>query len=227
MSPFFISCNLQAEHMETSENFNTPMPKTELFFSSLQICQQSSSIFEQKHVFLPSKSCSLSSADTGTQHSAVLLHWHYGVLSCFFQRTTQVIIWWCQSRILRWMLQHYLSKVSDGLHSAYNHVWPSTVMVKQHFRHFSCKKILKKVSIQTSSVSVKLLEFTVVPLGHTFTRMKPISSQTNVSTPLQLTAHAWISPSWLGCHEAPTYQQPLWFRFKIADPGFIPHDNLW
>jgi len=121
-----------------------------IFLYSLQICQQSSSIFEQKHAILPSKRCSLSSADTSPQYSAVPLHWHYGVLSGFFQRTTQVIIWWCQSRIVGWMWQPYLSKISDGLHSAYNHVWPSTVMVKKHFRHFSCKTISKKASIQTS-----------------------------------------------------------------------------
>lgn len=33
MPPFFISRNLQVEHMKISENFTTPLPKAELFFS--------------------------------------------------------------------------------------------------------------------------------------------------------------------------------------------------
>jgi hypothetical protein len=33
MPPFFISCNLQVEHMEISDNITTPLPKAELFFN--------------------------------------------------------------------------------------------------------------------------------------------------------------------------------------------------
>jgi len=35
MPPFFISCNLQVEHMEISENFTTPLPKAELVLSTV------------------------------------------------------------------------------------------------------------------------------------------------------------------------------------------------
>jgi len=59
-----------------------------IFQYILQICQQSSSIFEQKYLFFPSKSSSLSYADTGTQYSAVPLHWHYSVLAGFLRKTT-------------------------------------------------------------------------------------------------------------------------------------------
>jgi len=55
----------------------------DIFQCSLHLCQQSSSILKQEHVFLHSESCSPSSTVTDTQCSAVPHHWLNNVLTAF------------------------------------------------------------------------------------------------------------------------------------------------
>jgi len=58
----------------------------DIFHSNLHLCQQYSSILEQEHVFLHSKSCPPSSTATGTQFSAVPHHWLNNVLTAFLSK---------------------------------------------------------------------------------------------------------------------------------------------
>jgi hypothetical protein len=57
-----------------------------VLFITVHCCQQPSSTFGQEHVFPPSKSCSLSSAATGTKHSVGSPYQQNGVLTGFFSK---------------------------------------------------------------------------------------------------------------------------------------------
>ena len=65
------------------------------FWCCLYVCQQSSSTFEQGHVFPPSKSCFPSHEATGARWSAV--PWYAVMVSsqAFYQRTELLVVWWC------------------------------------------------------------------------------------------------------------------------------------
>jgi len=51
----------------------------------------------------------------------------------FFQRTEQVIIWWCKVRIVGWMWLHCPSKLCDGLCGVHICVWCGVVMEEQYY----------------------------------------------------------------------------------------------
>jgi hypothetical protein len=85
----------------TWQNFteldNSTAEGTVTFQCGLHLCQQSSSTFEQEHVFPPCTSWSPSAATTAW-HLTVPHHWRKGTLAGFFQRSKQVINWWCEFR---------------------------------------------------------------------------------------------------------------------------------
>jgi len=73
----------------TWQNFteleNNTAEGTVTFQCRLYLCQQSSTTFEQEHVFPPCISCS-PSAVTGARYSTVPHHWCKGTLAGFFSK---------------------------------------------------------------------------------------------------------------------------------------------
>jgi len=108
---------------------------TVIFHCSIHLCRLSFFTSEQEHSNPPTKSCSPSTAGTGTRHSAVPRYRRNGILAV---------------RNVRWMQQHCPSKSGDGFYNAYTGMWPCVVKKKQHFRHFCCGTNSTKVSIQNS-----------------------------------------------------------------------------
>jgi len=72
----------------------------------------------------------------------------------FFQRTEQVIIWWCEVRIVGWMWQHCPSELCDGLCGVHVCVWFGIAMEEQYYTdtvtspnvHLQWKCLTRKMS---------------------------------------------------------------------------------
>ena len=87
--------NFTALHKNIAESVVT-------FQCSPHLCQQSSSTFEKQQVLPPSKSCSLSSATTGTWYSSVPCHLQNSFLQAIFQRCKQMKnlnVWYLDCRM--------------------------------------------------------------------------------------------------------------------------------
>jgi hypothetical protein len=77
---------------------NNTAEGTVTFQCGLHLCQQSSSTFEQEHVFPPCTSCSPSAA-TGAWHPTVPHHWCKGTLTGFLskEQTGDKLMVWVQN----------------------------------------------------------------------------------------------------------------------------------
>jgi len=159
--------------------YSTP-EGTVIFQCSINLCRLSFFTYKPEHSHPPTKSCSPSTAATGTQHSVVPHHRCNGILAI---------------RNVRWTQQHCPSKSGDGFYNAYTCIWPCVVKKKQHFRHFCCGT---NSTFRILCISLVWSQFTVIPPGKKFTRTTPFLCQNTVT--MIFPANSTLLTSSLGHH---------------------------
>lgn len=127
-------------------------------------------------------------------------------------------MWWCKVRTVKWMQQHFPSRICDDLFGAPTCVWPSVIMEEQHFRYFSVGTNSMKAGIWTWCLSVGAGVHFCLPSTQ-FTGITPFSSQKTVTTVFQLMAclNFFFLVSIIWRH---SFGYLLGFGFKWLDPGF-------
>jgi len=132
---------------ENSTEFHYSIAEGIITIQCSLLCRHSS-IFEQKPVFTSSKRSCPSSAATCIWYSAVPYHWHNGVLTDVFLKSSSRSYLMVQIMIIGWMQQHCPSKICVGLCGA--HMCVSQRYHRgTHLGHISCGMNLVMVSTQT------------------------------------------------------------------------------